>query len=247
MAEYIQLSGGKAPGTPAALNTAGFLRVRPAADGARPGPANAVIVGLPGFSSTPPHWLYLASQMVSRASKESCGGQACRVEVWVLQRRGANLAETQALTEARRKGDPALALNHYLGADSLGPTGQGGGFVSNSAARKRPDGRRGVEGLAGLIFLDGGPSARVQTEPTPAELDAYFARVEALRSGKDRVYTDARGPLGAIAGPASAASQSVTGVYYALSDPTAEAILPLRVAGMAAAPGADFLKSVRLT
>jgi pimeloyl-ACP methyl ester carboxylesterase len=291
LAEYIQLPGGKAPGTPAALNTASFLRVRPAADGARPAPANAVIVGLPGFSSTPPHWLYLASQMVSRASKESCGGQACRVEVWVLQRRGANLAETEALTEARRKGDPTLALNHYLGADALGPNGQvgpstpsakwkpltqtdlafmadwgfetyaadvdamisrirersgarniflaghsqGGGFVANYAARKRPDGRRGVEGLAGLIFLDGGPSAGVQTEPSAAELDAYFARVTALRTGKDRVYTDANGPLGAITGPASAASQSVTGVYYALSDPTAEAIFSLRVAGMAAA------------
>ena len=303
LAEYIQLPGGKAPGTPAALNTASFLRVRPAADGTRPAPANAVIVGLPGFSSTPPHWLYLASQMVSRASKESCGGQACRVEVWVLQRRGANLAETEALTEARRKGDPTLALNHYLGADALGPNGQvgpstpsakwkpltqtdlafmadwgfetyaadvdamisrirersgarniflaghsqGGGFVANYAARKRPDGRRGVEGLAGLIFLDGGPSAGVQTEPSAAELDAYFARVTALRTGKDRVYTDANGPLGAITGPASAASQSVTGVYYALSDPSAEAIFPLRVAGMTAAPGDDFLKSVRLT
>jgi len=64
-----------------------------------------------------------------------------------------------------------------------------------------------------------------------------FARVETLRSGKDRVYANASGPLGAITGPASAASQSVTGVYYALSDPTAEAIFPLRVAGMAAALG----------
>ena len=303
MAEYIQLPGGKAPGTPAGLNTASFLRVRTAADGNRPGPANAVIVGLPGFSSTPPHWLYLASQMVSRAGKQDCNGQPCRLEVWVLQRRGANLAETDALTEARRKGDPAIALDHYLGADAIGPDGrvgsptasakwkpltqkdlafmaewgfetyaadvdamigrirersgarniflaghsQGGGFVANYAARKRPDGRRGVDGLAGLIFLDGGPSAGVQAEPTAAELEAYFARVSALRSGKDRVYTDASGLLGAIAGPASAASQSVTGVYYALSDPSAEAIFPLRVAGMAPAPGDDFLKAIRLT
>lgn len=63
IAEYIQVPGGKAPGTPSALNTAAFLRLRPAADGDRPRPANAVIVGLPGFSSTPPHWLYLASQI----------------------------------------------------------------------------------------------------------------------------------------------------------------------------------------
>ncbi|MFM8753079.1 MAG: alpha/beta hydrolase, partial [Phenylobacterium sp.] len=303
IAEYIQVPGGKAPGTPAALNTASFMRVRASADGNRPRPANAVIVGLPGFSSTPPHWVFLASQMVSRAAKETCDGRPCRLEVWVLQRRGANLAETQALTEARRKGDPAIALNHYLGPDSIGADGkvgaptaaakwkplsqkdlafmadwgfetyaadvdamigrirersgarniflaghsQGGGFVANYAARKGPDGRRGVDGLAGLIFLDGGPSAGVQPEPTAAELDAYFARVAALRSGKDRVYTDASGLLGAIAGPASAASQSVTGVYYALSDPNAEAIFPLRVAGMTPSPGDDFLRTIRLT
>ena len=303
VAEYIQVPGGKAPGTPAALNTASFLRLRTSADGDRPRPANAVVVGLPGFSSTPPHWLYLSSQMVSRAAKQTCDGQPCRLEVWVLQRRGANLAETEALTEARRKGDPQIALNHYLGADAIGPDGkvgsataaadwkpltqadlafmadwgfeayaadvdamigrirersgarniflaghsQGGGFVSNYAARRAPGGKRGVEGLAGLIFLDGGPSAGVQPEPTPAELDAYLARVNALRSGKDRVYTDANGILGAIAGPASAASQSVTGVYYALSDPNAEAIFPLRVAGMAPAPGDDFLKTARMT
>lgn len=303
MAEYIQLPGGKAPGTPAALNTVSFMRVRAAADGARPRPANAVVVGLPGFSSTPPHWVYLASQMVSRASAQTCDGQPCRLEVWVLQRRGANLAETEALTEARRKGDPSIALNHYLGADSIGADGrvgsstasakwkplsqkdlafmadwgfetyaadvdamigrirersgarniflaghsQGGDFVADYAARKRPDGRRAVEGLAGLIFLDGGPSAGVQPEPTEAELDAYFARVAALRSGKDRVYTDASGLLAAIAGPASAATKSVTGVYYALSDPNAEAIFPLRTAGMTPGPGDDFLKTIRLT
>ena len=303
VAEYIQVPGGKAPGTPAALNTASFLRLRASADGDKPRPANAVIVGLPGFSSTPPHWLFLSSQMVSRAAKQTCDGQPCRLEVWVLQRRGANLAETEALTEARRKGDPQIALNHYLGADAIGPDGkvgpataaaawkpltqadltfmadwgfeayaadvdamigrirersgarniflaghsQGGGFVSNYAARRGPGGKRGVEGLAGLIFLDGGPSAGVQPEPTAAELDAYLARVDALRSGKDRVYTDANGILGAIAGPASAASQSVTGVYYALSDPSAEAIFPLRVAGMAPAPGDDFLKTARMT
>jgi pimeloyl-ACP methyl ester carboxylesterase len=303
VAEYIQVPGGKAPGTPTALNTASFLRLRASADGDRPRPANAVIVGLPGFSSTPPHWLFLSSQMVSGAAKQSCDGQPCRMEVWVLQRRGANLAETEALTEARRKGDPQIALNHYLGANAIGPDGkvgpataaaawkpltqadlafmadwgfeayaadvdamigrirersgarniflaghsQGGGFVSNYAARRGPGGKRGVEGLAGLIFLDGGPSAGVQPEPTAAELDAYLARVNALRSGKDRVYTDANGILGAIAGPASAASQSVTGVYYALSDPNAEAIFPLRVAGMAPAPGDDFLKTTRMT
>lgn len=309
VAEYIQIPGYQAPGTPAALNTASFLRVRAAGDGEAPKAANAVIVGLPGFSSTPAHWLLLASQLVHRAQGETCDGKPCRIEVWVLQRRGANLAETDKLREARAKKDPSLALVHYLGASSLeeskvpgapakvtGPGGdgawkpltqgdlafmadwdfqayagdvdamiglikekagskniflaghsQGGGFVANYAARMQGDGKRGVEKLSGLIFLDGGPSAGSAPAPTEADLAGYFARVGALRAGKSNVYTGADGMLGAIAGPASAASQSVTGVYYAFVDPKAEAIFPLRPAAMAPMPGTDFLKAARLT
>ena len=66
-AEYVQIPGYAAAGTPKALNTATFLRLRAAIDGDAPKPANAVIVGLPGFSSTPPHWLFLASQLVHKA------------------------------------------------------------------------------------------------------------------------------------------------------------------------------------
>ena len=36
---------------------------------------------------------------------------------------------------------------------------QGGGFVSLYAGRRQADGARGYQKLAGLIFLDGGPSA----------------------------------------------------------------------------------------
>jgi pimeloyl-ACP methyl ester carboxylesterase len=308
-AEYLQVPGYAAPGTPKGLNTATFLRLRAAADGDSPKPANAVIVALPGFGSTPAHWLYLASQLVHKAQGETCQGQACRIEVWVLQRRGANLADTSALTAARKAKNPKIALDYYLGADAIqasptpgapgrvGPptaqakwkplseadlgfmadwgfeayagdvdamiglisekTGnhniflaghsQGGGFVSNYAARMQADGQRAITKLSGLIFLDGGPSAGTQAEPTYAETMSYVAHVDALRSGKAIVYTDTSGLLGAIAGPASAASQSVTGIYYGLVDPKAEAIFPLRVSGMAPAPGDDFLKSIRLT
>ena len=307
--EYLQIKGFAAAGTPKELNTATFLRVRTAADGDNPKPANAVIVSLPGFSSTPPHWLFLASQLVHKAQSRTCDGKPCRVEVWVLQRRGPNLADTSALTAARKAKDPKVALNYYLGADSLQSTGlqgapdrvgpatasakwkpfgqqdlafmanwdfqayagdvdamiglisqktgnkniflaghsQGGGFVSNYAGRMQADGQRAVTKLSGLIFLDGGPSAGNQPSPTPADLDGYFAHVADLRSGKAPVFTDASGLLGAIAGPASAASQSVMGLYYAFSDPKAESIFPLRTAGMAPAPGDDFLKTVRLT
>lgn len=309
IAEYLQIPGYQAAGTPKGLNTATFLRVRAAADGEAPKPANAVIVGLPGFASTPAHWLYLASQLVHRAQGQTCEGKPCRVEVWVLQRRGANLAQTEGLREARVKKDPAIALDHYLGAGSLVPStrpgepakvtgaavgkwtpltqtdaafmadwdfqayagdvdamiglvrektgnrniflaghSQGGGFVANYAARRQADGRRGVEKLSGLIFLDGGPSVGNAEAPSPKELDTYFAKVADFRSGKARVYTDASGMLGAIAGPMAAASQSVTGIYYAFADPKAEAIFPLRTAAMVPAnPGDDFLKAVRLT
>lgn len=307
--EYIQVPGYQAPGTPKGLNTATFLRLRAVADGDSPKPANAVIVALPGFGSTPAHWLYLASQLVHKAQARSCDGAPCRVEVWVLQRRGANLADTTALTAARKARDPKIALDYYLGEDALEPStipgaapkvgaatpkakwkplseadlgfmsewgfqayagdvdamiglisqmagnrniflaghSQGGGFVSNYAARMQADGRRGVAKLSGLIFLDGGPSAGTQPAPAPADLDAYFARVADLRSGKAVVYTDTSGLLGAIAGPSAAASQSVTSIYYGQVDPQAEAIFPLRVSGMAPAPGDSFLKGVRLT
>src|SRR5271169_4864866 len=80
--EYIQIPGFAAPGTPAALNTASFLRLRAAADGDSPKPANAVIIAMPGFSSTPPHWLWLSTQLVHKAQSRTCDdGQPCRVEV----------------------------------------------------------------------------------------------------------------------------------------------------------------------
>lgn len=310
--EYIQIPGYQAPGTPKALNTASFLRLRAAADGESPRPAHAVIVGLPGFASTPAHWLYLASQLVHKAQGQQCEGAPCRIEVWVLQRRGANLADTAALTAARKTRDPKLALDYYLGAGALQastlpgaplkvdvpPAGspqptwkplsqtdlafmadwdfqayagdvdamiglikqktgnhniflaghsQGGGFVANYAARLQADGRRGVDKLSGLIFLDGGPSAGTEAAPTEDQLKAYFAKVAALRAGKDRVYTDASGLLGAVAGPEAAASQSVAGVYYAFVDPKAESIFPLRTAAMNANPGDAFLRAIRLT
>ncbi|WP_304217397.1 hypothetical protein [Phenylobacterium aquaticum] len=308
-AEYLQIPGYAAPGTPKALNTASFLRLRAAVDGDAPRSANAVIVALPGFASTPAHWLYLASQLVHKAQARTCDGQPCRVEVWVLQRRGPNLADTTGLTAARKAKTPKLALDYYLGADALKPSAiagapaqvgpataqakwtplseqdlafmadwdfqtyagdvdaiigligqktgghniflaghsQGGGFVANYAARMKANGQRGIVGLSGLIFLDGGPSAGTQSEPTPAEIDGYFAHVDDLRAGKAAVYTDANGLLGAVAGPASAASQSVTGIYYAFSDPTAESIFPLRTSAMKQAPGDQFLKAIRLT
>jgi pimeloyl-ACP methyl ester carboxylesterase len=307
--EYLQVPGFPAAGTPKGLNTATFLRVRAAADGETPKPANAVILALPGFASTPAHWLFLASQLVHKANGRTCEGKPCRLEVWVLQRRGANLSDTKGFLAARAKRDPKLALTYYYGTPVTQPMpgkgaparviaqgpdakwkplsegdlafmadwgfqaysgdvdamlnlikvkagthtvflaghSQGGGFVANYASRMQPDGPRGVEKFSGLIFLDGGPAVGAAAPPTEAQLKAYFDHVADLRSGKAKVYTDASGLLGAIAGPVSGMSQSVVGMYAAYADPNAEAFFPLRAVGMAPAPGDDFLKALRVT
>src|SRR3546814_4964357 len=65
--------------------------------------------------------LFLASQLVHKAQGETCDGQPCRLEVWVLQRRGANLADTQGLLAARTAKDPKVALNYYMGEPVMAP------------------------------------------------------------------------------------------------------------------------------
>lgn len=118
--EYLQIAGTPSPGTPAELATATFLRLRSATDGETPKPANAVIVAMPGFASTPPHWLYLASQLVHKAARRNCEDKApCRVEVWIVQRRGANLADTAGARSARAKKSPELAAEYYFGSGVL--------------------------------------------------------------------------------------------------------------------------------
>lgn len=314
--EYLQIAGTASPGTPAELATATFLRVRLAGDGENPKPANAVIVAMPGFASTPPHWLYLASQLVHKAAGQTCEDKSpCRVEVWIVQRRGANLADTAGAKLARAKKAPELAAEYYFGSGVLamdaknpgkwpditpqklvGRPGskwqplqqkdltfmadwgfevyagdvdrmialvkeqsrskniflaghsQGGGFVAAYAGRMQADGKRGYEKLAGLIFLDGGPSAGAATPATQAQLDEYFSRVEKLRKGEASVFTDSGGLLGNLAGPIPSAANFVTGVYFGMKDPDAESIFAARGSGAPqGSPGDGFLSALRLT
>ncbi len=133
--EYVQIDGGAQPTdsnviqTPAQFNKATFLRVRSALDGENPKPANAVMVVMPGFSSTPGHWMYLASQLVHKANlkKGGCKDNAtavdCRLEVWIVQRRGAHLADTLGARNAIVDKDPSLAVNYYFGASIMGSDG----------------------------------------------------------------------------------------------------------------------------
>jgi pimeloyl-ACP methyl ester carboxylesterase len=314
--EYLQIAGEPTSGTPKEFSTATFLRLRSTVDGATPKPANAVIVAMPGFASTPSHWLYLASQLVHKASERTCEGNPCRLEVWVVQRRGANLAETQGGRQARAKNDPNLAIDYYFSrsvlsmdtkrpgkwpvlppAQLIGAGGakfrplqqedlrfmsewgfeayagdvdrmiklvrqgaktknvflaghsQGGGFVANYAGRLQSDGKRGYEKLAGLIFLDGGPSAGNSDSAGADNIKEYFERVAKLRGGEAKVYTDESGALGDLAGPAAAAAAVVTNAHYAMVDPESESIFgPRGVRRTSVSPaGDDFLGAIRLT
>lgn len=134
--EYVQIEGGAQPSdpgvlrTPAEFNRATFLRVRSALDGEAPQAAHAVMVVMPGFSSTPGHWMYLASQLVHKANlkkggcKDAGAAVDCRLEVWVVQRRGAHLSDTLGSRNAIVNNDPSLAVNYYFGKSVMGSDGR---------------------------------------------------------------------------------------------------------------------------
>jgi pimeloyl-ACP methyl ester carboxylesterase len=310
--EYMQIPGFKAPGTPDALNTAAFLRLRAVADGEDPKPANAVIIAMPGFSSTPPHWLWLSTQLVHKASERTCDdGKPCRVEVWIIKRRGANLADTAGLREARAKSDPKIALDYYFGTGAIAPDpdrggarsvnatpgagdakwraltqsdlafmadwgfetyagdadrmialvksasgarnvfiaghSQGGAFVSNYAGRLQGDGKRGVDKLAGLIYLDAITTPGAPRPLPDASIKDYFDHVDGLRSGKLKVYTDSSGALGAIAGPQGAVTGEVVFTYFALRNLDDESVFPLIAKPTAPSAGDAFKHDIRVS
>lgn len=318
--EFMQIPGARSAGTPAAFDTATFLRVRSAVDGLAPRDADAVIIAMPGFSSIPSHWLYLAAQLVHKANQLSCGdaprGRRCRVEVWIVERRGSNLEDTFGLWLAQVFHNPSIGVDYYFGRSIIGsdpalpnkfPTtpaqflvgrpdavfrpleqadvpfvaewgfetyagdvdrmidlvrerrggkniflaghSQGGGFVSAYAGRLRADGKRGNEILAGLIFLDGGPSAGTSPgSPSQAQLDGYFAGVDALRTGTAPVFTNGTGSLPNYNGPGPAARTSLGGLFYELRGPDAEAIFaPRQAESLATHAGDAFLRKMRIS
>ncbi len=270
-----------ASATPDALNTAAFLRLRAASDGEDPKPANAVIIAMPGFSSTPPHWLWLSTQLVHKANERpGDDGKPCRVEVWSIARRGANLADPAGLREARAKGDPKIALDYCFGTRAIAPDpgrggaptvnvppgagdakwraltesdlafmadwgfetyagdadrmialiksasgarnvfiaghSQGGAFVSNYAGRLQADGKRGVDKLAGLIYLDAITTPGAPGPVLDASVKAYLDRrrrwpARRQAEGLHRLQRRAR-PC-RIAGPQGAVTAEVIFTY----------------------------------
>lgn len=121
--EFVAIPGSTAPGTPAGLNAATFLRVRSVFGGLQPNHADAVLVAQPGFASTAGLWLNVAAGIVHNAGTRHCAAEAnghCQVEVWVVQRRSNLLTDTQGLFDARVANDPSLALDYYFGPSVLG-------------------------------------------------------------------------------------------------------------------------------
>ncbi|HUP23422.1 MAG TPA: hypothetical protein VNB06_10840 [Thermoanaerobaculia bacterium] len=290
--EYLEVPGARATETPEALNRVAFLRLRHRTP-SLPDEADAVVIAQPGFASTPGAWLQLGSQLVAKAHDELCPipgatDRRCSVEVWIIDRRGSNLEDTEGLRRAWSARDPRRAVEYYYGLgvftergtirrparddyDSLlgGPGArfrpltqrdlafvwdwgfetaagdidallellprrsrgssvfvaghsQGGGFVSAWAGR-RAGGRRGHEQIAGLVFLDGGPSIGESAEPAEDAINEHLREVSAIRGGaRPRFGAELAGiPIGSGLGVRSA----VLGLYYVLQ-PDEEALFP---------------------
>jgi hypothetical protein len=129
ISEYMRVPGAQAAGTPDVLNVANFLRIRRNAPGLASGPADAVLIAQPGFTSVPGIWLEVAAQLVEKAGERQCQEddrgdfRPCNVEVWVLDRRGSHMEDTVGLRDARIAGDPTVGLEYYYGPSILTPKG----------------------------------------------------------------------------------------------------------------------------
>jgi pimeloyl-ACP methyl ester carboxylesterase len=323
IAEFVEVPGATAPGTPAPLNKATFLRLRSALDGETPHLVDAVVVAQPGFASTAGLWFNTAAAMVQNASRRTCTDDAdkrCRLEVWVVQRRSNLVTDTLGLFAARATNDPDLALDYYYGPDILhtdpnrpgrfplaqqdslfGMPGsvfrpltqgdlpfeadwgyetysadvlamiseikeqsgakniflaghsQGGLFTSVFAGTLLPSGQLGQDLLAGLIFLDGGPTPPPGgNTATPAAIGTLLADVNALRAGELPVFGEVLsanilfGPT--ILDPGTGAENAISGIF-ARKSPQAESLFPQAAIGsLPLSPAGDaFLEKIRTT
>jgi pimeloyl-ACP methyl ester carboxylesterase len=321
--EFVEIPGAAAPGTPAPLNKATFLRLRSALDGESPHRVDAVVVAQPGFASTAGLWFNTAAAMVHNASERVCSDKPdkhCRLEVWVVQRRSNLMSDTLGLFLARAANDPKIALDYYYGPQILGSDpsrpgkfplaqpdslfgkpgsifrpltqgdvpfeaewgyetfsadvtamislikeesgakniflaghSQGGLFTSVYAGTLLPSGQLGQDLLAGLIFLDGGPTPPPDGETaTPAATDALLAVVNGLRAGTIPVFGASLGPnvlFGQeILDPGTGAETAIAGLF-SRKEPQAETLFPqAAIGGLPLAPAGDaFLEQIRTT
>jgi hypothetical protein len=117
--EYLEVPGSRATDTPEALNRVTFLRLRHRALG-ESDEVDVVMIAQPGFASTPAAWLQLGSQLVTKAHLEACPvpgatDRRCALEVWVIDRRGSNLEDTEGLRRGWITQDPKRAVEYYYG------------------------------------------------------------------------------------------------------------------------------------
>jgi pimeloyl-ACP methyl ester carboxylesterase len=129
LGEYIQIGGTQTAGTPKAFDTGSFLRLRWRHDGIFPREADAVVIAQPGFASIPGHWLEIGAQLVEQAPDNQCVRKLrkftytapCRIEVWIVDRRGNNVEDTAGLWWSRLVGVPEFAFDYYIGKEQLDP------------------------------------------------------------------------------------------------------------------------------
>lgn len=121
---------------------------------------------------------------------------------------------------------------------------QGGSFIAQFAGHKLLDGKRGYEELAGLIFLDGGPSIGNGEEPSEDDISNLIARREARRDGSQLRFGTFFGAT--FFGPGNNIMNEIMAMAASFS-PTEETIFPLGP-GAAGGPLADeFAAKLRLT
>jgi pimeloyl-ACP methyl ester carboxylesterase len=136
--------------------------------------------------------------------------------------------------------EEAGAKNIFLGGHS-----QGGLFTSVYAGARLPDGRRGQDQLAGLIYLDGGPAPTLPA-PSATQVSTFLAGVDAFRSGSVPVFGAPFGNI--ILGPGTGAQNAVFGLF-ARKAPLDETIFPqAAIGGLPLSPAGDaFLTKIRTT
>jgi len=191
IAEYLQIPGAEAAGTPAQLNTATFLRLRPRGSIGFVRTVDAVIIAQPGFSSVAGAWLETGAQIVQKAGSRICTDRIdrgkrideikrpCAIEVWAIDRRGNNLEDTTGLRAARAVADPAVALRYYYGATILTPRGTFPFVTDNDAVLGRPDSQ-----FRPLRQSDVGFMAEWGFETAAADIDRMIQLLSVPRAGQ---------------------------------------------------------------
>ena len=137
---------------------------------------------------------------------------------WGFETMAGDIDALLALAKASSNADAIFLAGHS----------QGGGFVSSYAGRAIPGSAeadtqvRGDDRLAGLIFLDGGPSIGQAAELSETATEAHLATVARLRAGEEPVFGASL--AGLTLGTGLGVRSGIQGLYYLLA-PDAESVM----------------------